>query len=106
MIHLKWNRVQILAHFNQQIPVVMSKLGMLRKNGATRSITPGNGVGFYGPYALTSYSRYLRGKSMMKQWKRTDLYAWYTGLANQVRVPCSNDVICIRSIPCKTTALL
>ncbi len=33
---------QILAHVNKPIPRVMSEQGMLRKNGAARSITPGN----------------------------------------------------------------
>ncbi len=36
-----------------------------------------------GPYAVTSSSHHLRGKTVTKQWKRTDLYARRTGLANE-----------------------
>ncbi len=35
---------QILAHFNEPIPGVVIKQGMLGKNGAVRSITTGNEV--------------------------------------------------------------
>ncbi len=35
------------------------------------------------PYALTSFNRHLRGKTVTKQSKRTDLCARRTGLANE-----------------------
>ncbi len=37
----------------------------------------------YGPYAMTSSNRHLRGKTVTKQLNRTDLYARCTGLANE-----------------------
>ena len=43
----------------------------------------GNTVQEDRPYALTSSSGYLSGKTVTKQSKRTDLYARRTGLANE-----------------------
>ena len=57
------------------------------------------------PYALPSSSHHLKGKTVTKQSRRTDLYARRTVLANEqspfdlwVWAPYWNDVMCIRSI--------